>query len=142
MTAKSKNKAPKLLSCPFCGGKGDIIKSGTARSARKYHVCCDNERCMLFVGGRWYDTAEEAAEKWNARAYAAGDALLKMSDKGLAEFVDSIDRKAVLKALNEIGGCGADADSWADGWDKAVDEAIRIVECIPSIGGIEGGKPQ
>ena len=72
MTAKSKNKAPKLLPCPFCGGKGDIIKSGTARSARKYHVCCDNERCMLFVGGRWYDTAEEAAEKWNARVYAAG----------------------------------------------------------------------
>ena len=61
-----------LEPCPFCGGKGDIIKSGTARSARKYHVCCDNERCMLFVGGRWYDTAEEAAEKWNARVYAAG----------------------------------------------------------------------
>lgn len=72
--AGHKSKVAKLLPCPFCGGKGDIIKSGTARSARKYHVCCGNENCMLFVGGRWYETAEEAAEKWNARVYAAGGA--------------------------------------------------------------------
>ena len=30
--AGRKSKVVKLLPCPFCGGKGDIIKSGTARS--------------------------------------------------------------------------------------------------------------
>ena len=34
----------------------------------------------------------------------------------------------IIADLDNIGGCGADADSWADGWDKAITEAIRIVD--------------
>lgn len=49
---------------------------------------------------------------------------------------DCIEREAVWDALNEIGGCGADADSWADGWDKAINAAIRIVERLPSIAAV------
>ena len=45
---------------------------------------------------------------------------------------DCIEREAVWNALNEIGGCGAEADSWADGWDKAINAAIRIVEKLPT----------
>lgn len=45
---------------------------------------------------------------------------------------DCIEREAVWNALNEIGGCGAEADSWADGWDKAINAAIRIVEKLPA----------
>lgn len=51
---------------------------------------------------------------------------------------DCIEREAVWDALNEIGGCGADADSWADGWDKAINAAIRIVERLPSIAARHG----
>lgn len=47
---------------------------------------------------------------------------------------ECIEREAVWNALNEIGGCGAEADSWADGWDKAINAAIRILERLPSIG--------
>ena len=43
-----------------------------------------------------------------------------------------IEREAVWNALNEMGGCGAEAESWADGWDKAINAAIRIVEKLPS----------
>ncbi|MGN1106819.1 MAG: hypothetical protein ACI4RH_09220, partial [Huintestinicola sp.] len=49
---------------------------------------------------------------------------------------DCIEREAVWNAMNEIGGCGADADSWADGWDKAINAAIRIVERLPSIAAV------
>ncbi|MBP1546311.1 MAG: hypothetical protein J6A37_06905 [Oscillospiraceae bacterium] len=30
--------------------------------------------------------------------------------------------------LNDIGGCGAPPESWADGWDKAINAAIEAVE--------------
>ena len=43
-----------------------------------------------------------------------------------------IEREAAWNSLNEIGGCGAEAESWADGWDKAINAAIRIVEQLPS----------
>lgn len=33
----------------------------------------------------------------------------------------------VLATLHNIGGCDAEPGSWADGWDKAIDEAIRLV---------------
>lgn len=45
---------------------------------------------------------------------------------------DLIKRSEVWQALNNIGGCGADPDSWADGWDKAIDAAIEAVEKLPS----------
>lgn len=37
----------------------------------------------------------------------------------------------VYKMLHHIGGCGAEPDSWADGWDKAIDTAIKKLEDIP-----------
>lgn len=67
MTAKSKNKAKKLLPCPFCGGECSMIEVKPIHSGKKYHACCANEKCMLFVGGRWYETLEDAAEAWNRR---------------------------------------------------------------------------
>ena len=44
---------------------------------------------------------------------------------------DLIDREQVINALDRIGGTGAEAESWADGWDKAIDEAIKIVRNMP-----------
>lgn len=45
---------------------------------------------------------------------------------------DYIRRKSAYNKLNDIGGCGANPESWADGWDKAINEAISIIEKIPS----------
>lgn len=45
---------------------------------------------------------------------------------------DLIKRSEVWQALHNIGGCGADPDSWADGWDKAIDAAIEAVEKLPA----------
>ena len=33
--------------------------------------------------------------------------------------------KKVYKMLHSIGGCGAEPESWADGWDKAIDEVCH-----------------
>ena len=41
---------------------------------------------------------------------------------------DYIDRDTVLDKLHEIGGCDAPPDTWADGFDKAIDEAYRAVQ--------------
>lgn len=43
-----------------------------------------------------------------------------------------IDADKVYKMLNAIGGCGAEPESWADGWDKAIDAAIKELDEIPS----------
>ena len=48
-----------------------------------------------------------------------------------------IDRNTVCEKLNAIGGCGAECDSWADGWDKAIEEAINIVNSVPSENTVE-----
>lgn len=35
-----------------------------------------------------------------------------------------IKHEKVYEMLNDLGGCGAEPDTWADGWDKAIDTAI------------------
>lgn len=45
---------------------------------------------------------------------------------------DYIDRDTVLDKLHEIGGCDAPPDTWADGFDKAIDEAYRAVQSLPT----------
>ena len=39
-----------------------------------------------------------------------------------------ISSKKLIEKLHEIGGCGAEPDSWANGWDQAIDKAIDIVD--------------
>ena len=41
---------------------------------------------------------------------------------------DLIDREALLKRLHGVGGCGAPPESWADGYDKAIDLAYGMAE--------------
>lgn len=46
--------------------------------------------------------------------------------------MDFIKRETVCEELNDIGGCGADPNSWADGWDRAISAAIKIVKDTPA----------
>lgn len=39
--------------------------------------------------------------------------------------------KKVWKMLHGLGGCGAEPESWADGWDKAIDIAIGELDKLP-----------
>ena len=56
----------------------------------------------------------------------------KVKDLGLEKDLDCYVRIAdVYIMLHNIGGCGAEEDSWADGWDKAIDEAIRQLDDLP-----------
>ncbi len=41
---------------------------------------------------------------------------------------DLVWRCDVYRMLHEIGGTGAEENSWADGWDKAVDTAVENLE--------------
>ncbi|MCM1275493.1 MAG: hypothetical protein NC299_09015 [Lachnospiraceae bacterium] len=45
---------------------------------------------------------------------------------------DFIKREKVYEMLHSIGGCGAKPESWADGWDKAIDTAISELNDIPA----------
>lgn len=38
-----------------------------------------------------------------------------------------ISSKKLIEKLHEIGGCDAEPDTWANGWDLAIDKAIEIV---------------
>lgn len=40
--------------------------------------------------------------------------------------------KKVWKMLHCLGGCGAKPDTWADGWDKAIDTAIEELDKLPA----------
>ena len=43
-----------------------------------------------------------------------------------------IEREALMQELEEIGGCDAPPDSWADGFDKGILSAIKHVEAQPA----------
>ena len=47
--------------------------------------------------------------------------------------MELIDKDEFHHKLDSIGGCGADKDSWADGWDCAITEAIRLLEAMSAI---------
>lgn len=40
--------------------------------------------------------------------------------------------KKVWKMLHGLGGCDAEPGSWVDGWDKAIDAAIRELDDLPA----------
>lgn len=42
-----------------------------------------------------------------------------------------IEREALFAKLHEAGGCDAEKNSWADGWDKGITEAIRLLNEMP-----------
>lgn len=46
---------------------------------------------------------------------------------GLRDGIMDTSMKSILRKLHEIGGCDA-SDAWSQGWDAAIDEAIKIVE--------------
>ena len=46
---------------------------------------------------------------------------------------DLISRKALMQQLQDAGGCGAPPESWADGYDKAIDLAYGMAENAPAI---------
>ncbi|MCM1525155.1 MAG: Lar family restriction alleviation protein [Ruminococcus sp.] len=43
-----------------------------------------------------------------------------------------IEREKVYQMLHGIGGCDAEPESWANGWDKTIDTAISELEEIPA----------
>lgn len=47
----------------------------------------------------------------------------------MAEYIE---RETLLQTLEEVGGCDAPPDSWADGWDKGISEAIKFVKELPA----------
>ncbi len=42
-----------------------------------------------------------------------------------------IDADEMYKKLHEAGGCDAEKGSFAHGWDKAIDEAISLLNGLP-----------
>lgn len=50
----------KLLPCPFCGGKAEIERPGTAKQS--CIIACDNCGCRLETGEVW-----SMGERWNSR---------------------------------------------------------------------------
>ena len=44
---------------------------------------------------------------------------------------DLISRKAVYEMLHGLGGCDA-GDEWSNGWDRAIDTAIKELDKIPA----------
>ena len=44
-----------------------------------------------------------------------------------------IDSNALYRELHNIEGCGAAPGTWEDGWDQAINEAIRLLERAPTL---------
>lgn len=49
---------------------------------------------------------------------------------GEKENVVYLKKSDVLKLLHNIGGCGAEKNSWSDGWDQAINEAYRQIAAL------------
>lgn len=48
-----------------------------------------------------------------------------------------IEREALYEKLHEAGGCDAPKESWADGYDKGITEAIKILNEAPAADVVE-----
>lgn len=44
-----------------------------------------------------------------------------------------IDAKKLRSAVHDIGGCDAKPDTWCDGWDKAIDTVIDLIDSAPTV---------
>lgn len=43
-----------------------------------------------------------------------------------------IDADALYEKIHNIGGCDAPPDTWAEGWDEAIDECLNLLESMPA----------
>ena len=48
-----------------------------------------------------------------------------------------IEREKLYQELHNAGGCDAPKNSWADGWDKGISEAIRLLTEQPTADVVE-----
>ena len=55
----------------------------------------------------------------------------------MTDLKEYIEREALLQELEEVGGCDAPPDSWADGFDKGILSAIKHVEAQPAADVVE-----
>jgi len=63
-----KNKDVRLLPCPFCGSKAEIMQKEHSNSAPSFDVCCSDSHCYLAEGADyWFDSEAEATAIWNRR---------------------------------------------------------------------------
>ena len=73
-----------LKPCPFCGGKGHIVKM-----MNEFAPCCmngyyaDGRTAVCYMAPRFpaFPTYDEALEAWNMRAISDKDDLLKEGEK-------------------------------------------------------------
>lgn len=49
------------------------------------------------------------------------------------EVAEMLPKHAVLDRLHELGGCDSENGTWADGWDKAIDQAYNDVEQMEGV---------
>lgn len=56
-----------IKTCPFCGGKTEIIQREYSDSLDiAYDIRCLNQDCYLSEGADWhFETEQEAMDKWN-----------------------------------------------------------------------------
>ena len=61
---------PKLLNCPFCGGKAEVEQIPSA-TYDKFVAHCKSSKCIAFYIGYCdegiYDTRTKAINAWNTR---------------------------------------------------------------------------
>jgi len=98
------------IDCPECNGNGWI----TVMNGDKNDYCgVDNIPCQRCNG-----TGKIAPLKIEVFATTC---------------IDPVDRNYLLKEIHNAGGTGALPDTWANGWDKGIDEAYDIVSKAPTI---------
>lgn len=47
--------------------------------------------------------------------------------------IKAIDANALMTALHDVGGCDADPETWAAGYDAGIDLAIEMLKSQPTI---------
>lgn len=100
----------------------DIDPFGDVRKGKVWNVYLEDDYTKA------YRSFYEFGKTVFLTRQAAENALAKTEKKGMEEKI-----KRILSQLHSAGGCGAQ-DDYSKGWDKAITEAIRIVEKETSIG--------
>jgi hypothetical protein len=95
MSAEDENG---LLSCPFCGSKGqiDYNKDG-------FNIHCSDEWCHGYDGELCFNSAKEAVESWNKRPSQHSDSLRVDWDELREKFIAELTGNYTGVQYMEVG---------------------------------------
>lgn len=120
-------KEAELLACPFCGGKGRVVRETECLHPPQHHVMCE----VCFCETPLDETREAAVERWNTRhdtrpVDEAKSALKFFAERHRWDLITIGDHISTSRYMTFLG----DSDNKYAPW-KVAEEALKDLKKRP-----------